>query len=1245
QEELARKAAEAAAWETPGELESLWQNVLAAKRSGNLDAFKQAITAYDDAVERLGRPGSGTLDACDDCLTPNTALGVIGTTAWYTVNGDFTSEGKWYASFTGEVGATYHWDLCDPGSATDDVDIKVSDASCTVLAGIDGSSSCGWNPVDWTWTCATAGIYYIEVCPYHYPQTAHYCDETSTITFTLAYYKEEPPTAFACCYDDHGVNVCAEVADEDACDLLGGTFYPGLGCDDVWCCNPTQPGQTDVFTFTPTTAYAADLTDETGCLGYYDNGNDDIVPWTVSHEGWYEITITSDDNYPGIAVTYDCEALNCIVFATGGSAYTTTTACTFFAAGDYYIFVGNWSETPTTFTLSAAVCTAPPIGRCCYGDVFAPSCDDMTEAACLALTDDISWDELLNCHDNPCEPAVAGRCCYGSDPFAPLCIIETETACLNRYNDISWTAGITDCELYPCEPPVCDEPAGAVADECVNAIPVGTLPAHYVGITTSTMSAAPTTPSCGTMNGPAVWYSVVGTGNTLTAATCDLCTDPTFDTVIRVYACDCDNLICVGNADGGCAYTPGSHSSFSWCSEAGEVYLIAVGGYFASDYGYFILDVTDDGEACTGAIVCPESGACCYNDGADCVTTTEEECLNTYGGDYFAGEDCATFVCPTPCPFPSLDVEPNNTCQEAQTVTCGSYCGELTPYGDVDWYKLVITAPDCQEVTISIFGDDTPGMWPQGKGLDPWVGFYADDCTTLLFSQEDNYGPPGPSVYDCWIEDTGCLAAGTYYIAIEHNYGSGGPYIMEIACTPCTCPSQLDCHDFVLCGTPVEAEPNDACLAPDQTQLTCGSTIYGVICEFDEHDFFEILVPAMTTIEITLKDGEGCTEYPTACILNDLLWDDCTVAGSGNSAGWYYINDTDAPVVFYLDVYGTTDMCVSTYSIDVVCCEIVDGCSGSGQIYVEVIDGYYSYLGNTCCNTNEVMTIADECTGYPYGSGPDAIFEMDLLEDSYIDRILLTMTGDCQFMIFTDCADPEGTCVAAADALVGATEELLALSLPAGQYYLSVSLYSSLGTACGPFLLEIWSDFPLPVELVNFDAIASDRSVTLNWATASETNNDRFDVFANGELRGTVDAKNLAIGGEYSFTDAGLTNGTTYDYSVKSVSLNGEVEELFTISATPSFAAATITEYALHQNFPNPFNPETKITFDMVDAGFVNLTVYNLLGQQVATLVNGTMDAGRHIVSFEAGSLPSGLYLYRMETDGFSAQKKMILMK
>jgi hypothetical protein len=92
-------------------------------------------------------------------------------------------------------------------------------------------------------------------------------------------------------------------------------------------------------------------------------------------------------------------------------------------------------------------------------------------------------------------------------------------------------------------------------------------------------------------------------------------------------------------------------------------------------------------------------------------------------------------------------------------------------------------------------------------------------------------------------------------------------------------------------------------------------------------------------------------------------------------------------------------------------------------------------------------------------------------------------------------------------------------------------------------------------------------------------------------------------------------------------------------------AGFVVTEYALHQNYPNPFNPATQIVFDLVDAGEANLTVYNSLGQTVTTLVNGSMNAGRHTVAFNAAGLPSGLYFYRLSAGDFTAIRKMILMK
>jgi hypothetical protein len=85
--------------------------------------------------------------------------------------------------------------------------------------------------------------------------------------------------------------------------------------------------------------------------------------------------------------------------------------------------------------------------------------------------------------------------------------------------------------------------------------------------------------------------------------------------------------------------------------------------------------------------------------------------------------------------------------------------------------------------------------------------------------------------------------------------------------------------------------------------------------------------------------------------------------------------------------------------------------------------------------------------------------------------------------------------------------------------------------------------------------------------------------------------------------------------------------------------------FELRQNYPNPFNPSTTIRFTLVHSGQVTLKVYNLLGQEIATLLSGSELAGSHEVRFDAAGLPSGVYLYRLQTAGLSIAKPMILLK
>ena len=86
-------------------------------------------------------------------------------------------------------------------------------------------------------------------------------------------------------------------------------------------------------------------------------------------------------------------------------------------------------------------------------------------------------------------------------------------------------------------------------------------------------------------------------------------------------------------------------------------------------------------------------------------------------------------------------------------------------------------------------------------------------------------------------------------------------------------------------------------------------------------------------------------------------------------------------------------------------------------------------------------------------------------------------------------------------------------------------------------------------------------------------------------------------------------------------------------------------QYSLAQNYPNPFNPSTKINYSLKHDGNVTIKIYNILGKEVATIVNEHQSAGEHTVNFKANNLNSGIYFYTINSDGFRATKKMILLK
>jgi hypothetical protein len=198
--------------------------------------------------------------------------------------------------------------------------------------------------------------------------------------------------------------------------------------------------------------------------------------------------------------------------------------------------------------------------------------------------------------------------------------------------------------------------------------------------------------------------------------------------------------------------------------------------------------------------------------------------------------------------------------------------------------------------------------------------------------------------------------------------------------------------------------------------------------------------------------------------------------------------------------------------------------------------------------------------------------------------------------------------------------------------------YTGIGTLCNG---------PLPVELSLFTATVIENEIKLYWKTETEVDNYGFDV----ERR--IDDKewkqitfipghgNSNSPKEYSYSDKDLFAGVSkFQYRLKQIDNDGSIEysDVVEVMILPD-------KYELSQNYPNPFNPSTTIQFSLPKQTQLKINLYNLLGEQVATLAEGMYEPGFHKVTFNASNLPSGTYIYRLESGEFVQVKKMMLLK
>ena len=200
-------------------------------------------------------------------------------------------------------------------------------------------------------------------------------------------------------------------------------------------------------------------------------------------------------------------------------------------------------------------------------------------------------------------------------------------------------------------------------------------------------------------------------------------------------------------------------------------------------------------------------------------------------------------------------------------------------------------------------------------------------------------------------------------------------------------------------------------------------------------------------------------------------------------------------------------------------------------------------------------------------------------------------------------------------------------------------------------------DYSLPVELASFNATAGNGNITLKWITESEIENLGFNIYRSTSRDGEfvmLNAKLIAGAGssseshEYSYIDRDVKSGLTYWYKLEDVDYNGKTEFHGPISAV--LANTTPTEFGLHKNYPNPFNPVTTISYDLAKDVYVELAVYNILGGKVITLVNGNQPAGSYQLEWDGRDsrgliVSSGMYLLRINAGNYCKTNKMVFVR
>lgn len=234
----------------------------------------------------------------------------------------------------------------------------------------------------------------------------------------------------------------------------------------------------------------------------------------------------------------------------------------------------------------------------------------------------------------------------------------------------------------------------------------------------------------------------------------------------------------------------------------------------------------------------------------------------------------------------------------------------------------------------------------------------------------------------------------------------------------------------------------------------------------------------------------------------------------------------------------------------------------------------------------------------------------------------------------------------------GGTVYALAVNPSEGAMYVGGGFTTAGGSTANRIAKFTDTENPLPVELTSFSAKRVKGGVELRWTTATEVNNYGFEIerasatgSRNWEKIDFVPGNgNSNSPKQYIYKD-NIGGDQSYIYRLKQIDTDGS----FVYSGELHVNSGTPASFELKQNFPNPFNPATMISYSLPAAGMVQLKIYSTTGEEVSALVNELQEAGSYQISFNGSGLASGTYLYRITVSStagiYTQSRKMILLK